>query len=124
MWHRHRRQAPIVVARLQGRAGFLSYDAESFLDEFFPGEAAEVESGAAALPARTRAYRLMWAAEPIWLTRTQVAMRMGIREERVSVIERAQPGATEVRTLAVYVRALGGRLEVIADIGDERLTLK
>lgn len=28
-------------------------------------------------------------------------------EERVSAIERAEPGATEVRTLAAYVRALG-----------------
>jgi hypothetical protein len=36
-------------------------------------------------------------------------------------LERAEPGATEVRTLAAYVRALGGRLEIIADIGNERI---
>ena len=36
-------------------AAFISYDAESFLDEFFPGEEPEVEVGAAALVARNRA---------------------------------------------------------------------
>lgn len=31
------------------------------------------------------------------------------------------PSTTELRTLAAYVEALGGRLEIIADFGDERL---
>jgi hypothetical protein len=48
---------------------------------------------------------------------------MNVRPERVSAIERAEPGATEARTLAAYVKALGGRLEIIADIGGERITL-
>jgi hypothetical protein len=30
-------------------------------------------------------------------------------------------GTTEMRTLAAYVEALGGRLEIIADFGDQRL---
>lgn len=34
---------------------FVSYDAESFLEEFFPGEETEVEIGAAALVASNRA---------------------------------------------------------------------
>ena len=29
--------------------------------------------------------------------------------------------STELRTLATYVEALGGRLEIIADFGDQRL---
>jgi hypothetical protein len=29
-----------------------------------------------------------------------------------------------VRTLAAYVRALGGRLEIIAHLGDERIILR
>jgi hypothetical protein len=49
---------------------------------------------------------------------------MDVRQERVSAIERAEPGATEVRTLAAYVGALGGRLEIIADIGGERIMLR
>jgi len=49
---------------------------------------------------------------------------MNVRQERVSAIERAEPGATEVRTLAAYVGALGGRLEIIAHIGDEHIPLR
>jgi phage shock protein A/DNA-binding XRE family transcriptional regulator len=103
---------------------FISYDAESFLDEFFPGAATEVEIGAAALIARHRAHTLAQARQRLGLTQAQVAHRMNVRPERVSAIERAEPGATEVRTLAAYVKALGGRLEIIADIGGERITLR
>jgi DNA-binding XRE family transcriptional regulator len=103
---------------------FLSYDSESFLDEFFPGAETEVEIGAAALVARHRARTLAQARQRMRLTQAQVARRMNVRQERVSAIERAEPGATEVRTLAAYVGALGGRLEIIADIGGERITLR
>jgi phage shock protein A len=104
-------------------AAFVSYDAESFLDEFFPGEETEVEIGAAALIARHRARTLAQARQLTGLTQAQVAKRMRVRQERVSAIERADPGATEIRTLAAYVAALGGRLEIVADIGGERIRL-
>ena len=54
----------------------------------------------------------------------ELASRMGVRQERVSAIERAEPGATEVRTLAGYVEALGGRLEILADFGGELIVLR
>jgi DNA-binding XRE family transcriptional regulator len=104
-------------------ASFTSYGPESFLDEFFPGAETEVEIGASALVARSRAHTLVEARQRRGLTQAQVARRMNVRQERVSAIERATPGATEIRTLAAYVRALGGRLEVIADIGDDRIKL-
>ena len=103
---------------------FVAYDAASFLDEFFPGAETEVEIGAAALAARSRAHTLAQARQRMKLTQAQVADRMGVRQERVSAVERAEPGATEVRTLAAYVRALGGRLEIVAHIGGERVTLR
>jgi DNA-binding XRE family transcriptional regulator len=103
---------------------FTSYDAGSFLDEFFPDEETEVEIGASALVARNRAHTLAEARERLRLTQEYVADRMEVRLERVDAIERGEPGATEVRTLAAYVRALGGRLEIIAHIGDERIILK
>jgi phage shock protein A/DNA-binding XRE family transcriptional regulator len=126
---------PVAAARLaMARSGqpaaaaspvpFTSYDTESFLDEFFPGAETEVELGAAALAARNRAHTLAQARERLGLTQAQVATRMNVRQERVSAIERAEPGAAEVRTLAAYVRALGGRLEIIADLGDERIILR
>jgi phage shock protein A/DNA-binding XRE family transcriptional regulator len=105
-------------------AAFISYDAESFLDEFFPGEETEVEIGAGTLVARSRAHTLAEARQRMRLTQAQVAERMNVRQERVSAIERAEPGATEVRTLAAYVQALGGRLEIIADVGGERIMLR
>jgi DNA-binding XRE family transcriptional regulator len=103
---------------------FISFTADSFLDEFFPGEETEVEIGAAALVARNRARTLAQARERAGLTQAQVAARMNVRQERVAAIERAEPGAAEVRTLAAYVQALGGRLEIMADIGDERIRLR
>jgi DNA-binding XRE family transcriptional regulator len=103
---------------------FTSYDADSFLDEFFPGAETEVEIGAGALVARSRAHTLAEARQRMRLTQAQVAQRMNVRQERVSAIERAEPGATEVRTLAAYVGALGGRLEIVAHIGDERIILR
>ena len=39
-----------------------------------------------------------------------LAARMSITQGRVSAIEPAKPGTTELRTLAAYVEALGGRL--------------
>jgi len=103
---------------------FTSYDADSFLDEFFPGAETEVEIGAGALVARSRAHTLAEARQRMRLTQAQVARRMNVRQERVSAIERAEPGATEVRTLAAYVAALGGRLEIVAHVGDEHITLR
>jgi DNA-binding XRE family transcriptional regulator len=104
-------------------AEFVVYDTESFLDEFFPGAETEVEVGAAALAARSRAHALAEVRQRMGLSQTQMAMRMNIRQERVAAIECAEPGATEVRTLAAYVQALGGTLEIIASIGDERIVL-
>jgi phage shock protein A len=126
----HYRDVIEVAARRQPSAGtsppadFVSYNAESLLDEFFPGEGTEVEVGAGALAARDRAHTLAEARQRMRLTQVQVAERMNVRQERVSAIERAEPGATEVRTLAAYVRALGGRLEIVAEIGGERIVLR
>jgi phage shock protein A len=99
-------------------------DPQSFLDEFFAGGASDVEAGAGTLAAGNRARTLAELRDRLGLTRGEVADRMGVRPERVAAIERAEPGATEVRTLAGYVEALGGRLEIIADVGGERVVLR
>jgi phage shock protein A/DNA-binding XRE family transcriptional regulator len=112
-----------AITSLRRAHSFPRYDAESFVDEFFPGEAAEVEADAEALVARSRARTLAEARQRAGLTQAQVAARMQVRQERVSAIERAEPGATEVRTLAAYVRALGGSLQIVAHIGAEQIPL-
>jgi transcriptional regulator with XRE-family HTH domain len=73
------------------------------------------------LRAQQRAWRLADMRRRLGITQAEVAARMGVTQGRVSAIELAKPGATELRTLASYVEALGGRLEIIADFGDQRL---
>ena len=87
--------------------------------EFYPDPAdkAAVTAGMEQL----RAFRLAEMRRRLGITQAQVAARMGITQGRVSAIEHAKPGTNELRTLAAYVEALGGRLEIIADFGDQRL---
>ena len=99
-------------------------DTPSFVEEFFPGQAAEIDAGAAALVARNRAHTLAEQRTRFGLTQTELAERMGVPAEHVAAIERAEPGTTDVRTLASYVEALGGRLEIIADFAGDRVVLR
>ncbi|SBW27054.1 putative transcriptional regulator [Candidatus Protofrankia californiensis] len=101
------------------------YDRDGFLAEFFPDEhdRREVEAGTQRLVAENRAHRLAEMRRRLGLTQADVADRMHVRQERVSAIERANVDASELRTLAAYVRALGGHLEIIADFGGERLVI-
>jgi DNA-binding XRE family transcriptional regulator len=102
---------------------FHKYNREEFLSEFFPDPAdkAEIAAGMEQLRAEQRAWRLADMRRRLGVTQAEVAERMGVTQGRVSAIEHAKPGATELRTLAAYVEALGGRLEIIADFGDQRL---
>jgi hypothetical protein len=99
-------------------------DPQAFLTEFFPGDAGDVTSGAAALAARNHARTLAEQRTRLGLSQAEVAVRMGVRQERVSAIERAQQGAMEVRTLAAYVEALGGRLRLVGEFGGEDVPLR
>lgn len=102
-----------------------SYDRESFLAEFFPDESerAEVEAGAARMIALSRATRLADMRKRLGLTQAEIAEQMHVRQERVSALERADITASELRTLGAYIEALGGRMEIIADFGGERLVV-
>jgi DNA-binding XRE family transcriptional regulator len=99
------------------------YTREEFLDEFFPDadDRTAIAAGMEQLRAEQRAYRLAEMRRRLGFSQAQVAARMGVTQGRVSAIENAKPGATELRTIAAYVEALGGRLEIIADFGDQRL---
>ncbi len=105
--------------------GTQGYDRDSFLSEYFPDAAdrAEVEAGADTLINISRAHRLAEMRKRLGLTQAEVAERMQVRQERVSAIERAKVDTSELRTLASYINALGGRMEIIADFGNERLVV-
>ncbi|WTZ46545.1 helix-turn-helix domain-containing protein [Streptomyces sp. NBC_01390] len=58
------------------------------------------------------------------LAAAEVAQIMGVTQHLVSRIERGELERSEVDTLAAYVQALGGRLKIVADFGDESYVLR
>ncbi|WP_067796167.1 helix-turn-helix domain-containing protein [Nocardia beijingensis] len=65
-----------------------------------------------------RAYRLAQVRKAQARTQTEIAEAMGVTQARVSNIERGDMSHTELGTLAAYVRALGGKLRVVAEFGN------
>ncbi|GII80235.1 hypothetical protein Sru01_52170 [Sphaerisporangium rufum] len=88
-----------------------------------PDDKAEVSRRSSQMLAEERAHRLAEARRRRQLTQRDLAGAMGISQSRVSAIERGKLDRTELSTLAAYVAALGGRLEIVADFGDEKLIL-
>lgn len=86
---------------------------------FSESEKAEIRAGARALIAESRAYRLAEVRRQQHRTQVEIAKSMGVTQARVSRIERGQLARSEVDTLASYVHALGGKLKIVADFGDE-----
>jgi DNA-binding XRE family transcriptional regulator len=75
------------------------------------------------LRAAQRAYRLAEIRRGRGLTQTDVAAEMKVSQKRVSAVERGILSRTELGTVAAYVQALGGRVEIVADFGDERIVV-
>jgi DNA-binding XRE family transcriptional regulator len=73
--------------------------------------------------AEVRAHRLADVRQEHGLTQTDLADRLHITQTAVSKIERGELARSELSTIRRYVEALGGKLEIIADFGDERLVL-
>jgi DNA-binding XRE family transcriptional regulator len=88
---------------------FHHYTGEEFLGEFFPGpeDRAEIAAGMEQLRPEQRAWRLGEMRRRLGTTQAEVAQRMGVTQGRVSAIEHAKSGATELRTMAAYVEAIG-----------------
>ncbi|WP_442934999.1 helix-turn-helix domain-containing protein [Micromonospora sp. CPCC 205558] len=74
-----------------------------------------------AIPAVEIAYEGCLAEERkrLGLTQRQVAELMGVTPGRVSQIENGDLEANEVATLSRYARALGARMRIIFDYGDD-----
>jgi DNA-binding transcriptional regulator YiaG len=76
------------------------------------------QEGKAHLLARVRAHRLAEIRKRQGLTQRDVAAAMGITVGRVSQIEAGDISGIDV--LDRYVTALGGLLEIVANLGDEQ----
>lgn len=83
----------------------------------------EITAGARRLVAEARAHRLAEMRRQLGLTQREVADRMHVRQERVSAIERGRTASTEVGTVAAYIEALGGELEVVANFNGTRVVV-
>ncbi|WP_329590716.1 XRE family transcriptional regulator [Streptomyces sp. NBC_01005] len=83
----------------------------------------EIERGAHHMVAEARAHRLVEMRKQLGLTQSEIADRMHVRQERVSAIERGKTTATEVGTIAAYIAALGGQLEIVANFNGSRVVI-
>jgi predicted XRE-type DNA-binding protein len=90
---------------------------------FTDAERVEIRVGAQRVIAEARAFRLAEVRRRQHTTQVEVAKAMGVTQARVSRIEKGQLERSEVDTLAAYVQALGGKLKISADFGDESYVL-
>lgn len=70
-----------------------------------------------------RAYRLRELREASELTQVELAERLQVSQNRVSRIEHGDIERSQVDTLRKYVEAVGGRLRVEVEFGDERIQI-
>jgi predicted transcriptional regulator len=91
--------------------------------DFSAKEKHAIRAGADHVIAEVRARRLAEVRKRQNATQVEVAAAMGVSQARVSRIEKGQLERSEVETLAAYVKALGGKLKIIADFGDETFVL-
>jgi len=91
--------------------------------DFSAAERRQIREGADHMIAEVRARRLAEIRKRQNATQVEVAGAMGVSRARVSRIEKGQLERGEVETLAAYVKALGGKLRIVADFGDETYVL-
>lgn len=92
-------------------------------DLFPAGDEDKVSELEDELRAQVRAYKLAEIRRARHLTQQQVAAALGVSKARVSQIEHGQADRAAIQGLASYVEALGGRLELVVNFGDERLII-
>ncbi|GAA5194623.1 hypothetical protein GCM10023346_22580 [Arthrobacter gyeryongensis] len=70
-----------------------------------------------------RAYRLRELREASDLTQVELAARLHVSQNRVSRIEHGDIDRAQDDTLRKYVEAVGGRLRIEVELGDERIQI-
>ncbi|MCX5182381.1 helix-turn-helix transcriptional regulator [Streptomyces sp. NBC_00268] len=84
----------------------------------------QIQKGAQAMVLASGSFRrLAESRKPQHPTQVQAAEAMDVTRARVSRIEKGQRERSEVDILAAYVKALGGKLKIVADFGDESYVL-
>lgn len=88
-----------------------------------PVDRAAVDAHKKRMVDEVRAYRLRELREASELTQVELAGRLHVSQNRVSRIEHGDIDRAQVDTLRKYFEALGGRLRVEVELGDERIQI-
>ena len=100
-------------------SSYTKWDRGAYIDRV--GGEEEAERRRKALMARQSGQRLAEERKRHGLTQAQLAQAMGVTPGRVSQIERGE--LATIDAVARYIKALGGRLDLIASFGDHTLTV-
>jgi len=93
-------------------------DSATFLARFFPERASAIAAGATALAAARSLDGLRGS-----VSLADLARQAGLSEQRLREIEDDGLRNAQVHEAVAYVRALGGRLTLTADLGDSPVEL-
>ena len=88
-----------------------------------PVDLARVDAHKKRMLEEIRAYRLRELREASDLTQVELAGRLHVSQNRVSSIEHGDIERAQVDTLRRYVEAVGGRLRIEVELGDERIQI-
>jgi DNA-binding XRE family transcriptional regulator len=95
------------------------HDWEDIRAELNDGDEAALATERARTEAWISAYHLAEERKRLGLTQKQVAEQMGVTPGRVSQIENGDLDVNEVATLSRYAQALGAKLRIILDYGND-----
>lgn len=95
------------------------HDWEDVRAELDDGDEAALAQERARTEAWVSAFHLAEERKRLGLTQKQVAESMGVTAGRVSQIENGDLDVNEVATLSRYAQALGAKLRIILDYGND-----
>jgi DNA-binding XRE family transcriptional regulator len=95
------------------------HDWEDIRAELDDGNSNALDAERARTEAWVSAFHLAEERKRLGLTQRDVAELMGVTPGRVSQIENGDLDANEVATLGRYARALGARMRIIFDYGND-----
>ena len=95
------------------------HDWEDVRAELDDGDAAALAEERARTEAWVSAFHLAEERKRLGLTQKQVAEAMGVTAGRVSQIENGDLDVNEVATLSRFAQALGAKLRIILDYGND-----
>ncbi|WP_326549610.1 helix-turn-helix domain-containing protein [Micromonospora sp. NBC_01813] len=95
------------------------HDWEDIRAELDDGDTAAYTAERARTEAWISAYHLAEERKRLGLTQREVAEAMGVTPGRISQIENGDLDANEVATLSRYAQALGARMRIIFDYGND-----